>query len=141
VSGLISSPLGTPLFLAGGHIIASLAPAKDAIPNIVKQNEFPVMRKEIERHAAAKQSSVQDLVVTNRGFRSPPPKNPSLPASFVSLMRLTTLCFLIRVDEDGKPCSLLLALKKRGFGAGKWNGPGGKVEAVRPAVFSLSLSL
>ncbi len=38
-------------------------------------------------------------------------------------MRLTTLCFLIRED------SVLLALKKRGFGAGKWNGVGGKVES------------
>ena len=37
-------------------------------------------------------------------------------------MRLTTLCYPVR---DGK---VLLAMKKRGFGAGKWNGPGGKVE-------------
>lgn len=38
-------------------------------------------------------------------------------------MKTTTLCYLIR---DGQ---VLLAMKKRGFGAGKWNGPGGKVEA------------
>jgi mutator protein MutT len=37
-------------------------------------------------------------------------------------MRLTTLGFLRRGDE------VLLALKKRKFGVGKWNGPGGKVE-------------
>ena len=37
-------------------------------------------------------------------------------------MRLTTLCFL----RDGD--KILLALKKRGFGAGKWNGAGGKVQ-------------
>ena len=37
-------------------------------------------------------------------------------------MRRTTLCFLIREGE------ILLALKKRGFGEGKWNGVGGKVE-------------
>lgn len=37
-------------------------------------------------------------------------------------MKLTTLCYPI---ADGK---VLLAMKKRGFGAGKWNGPGGKVE-------------
>lgn len=37
-------------------------------------------------------------------------------------MKLTTICFAVR---DG---SVLLAMKKRGFGAGKWNGPGGKVE-------------
>lgn len=34
-----------------------------------------------------------------------------------------TLLFLRRDDE------LLLAMKKRGFGAGKWNGVGGKLEA------------
>jgi 8-oxo-dGTP diphosphatase len=33
-----------------------------------------------------------------------------------------TLLFLLRND------ALLLAMKKRGFGAGKWNGAGGKVE-------------
>ena len=37
-------------------------------------------------------------------------------------MRLTTLCYPIR---DGK---VLLAMKKRGFGIGKLNGPGGKVQ-------------
>jgi mutator protein MutT len=34
-----------------------------------------------------------------------------------------TLLFLIKNDQ------ILLALKKRGFGAGKWNGVGGKIEA------------
>lgn len=34
----------------------------------------------------------------------------------------TTLCLLMRDDE------ILLALKKRGFGAGKYNGVGGKLE-------------
>lgn len=38
-------------------------------------------------------------------------------------MRKTTLCLLVKGD------SVLLAMKKRGFGAGKWNGVGGKVEA------------
>ena len=33
-----------------------------------------------------------------------------------------TLCFLLRKDE------ILLAKKKYGFGVGKWNGVGGKVE-------------
>jgi mutator protein MutT len=37
-------------------------------------------------------------------------------------MRDVTLLFLLR---DGE---ILLAMKKRGFGAGKWNGAGGKVE-------------
>lgn len=35
-------------------------------------------------------------------------------------LRLVTLCFLTKEDE------ILLAMKKRGFGQGKWNGVGGK---------------
>lgn len=35
-------------------------------------------------------------------------------------LRQVTLCFLIRDNE------VLLAMKKRGFGKGKWNGTGGK---------------
>ncbi len=38
------------------------------------------------------------------------------------LSKPCTLVFLRRGDE------ILLAMKKRGFGAGKWNGSGGKVE-------------
>jgi len=37
-------------------------------------------------------------------------------------MKLTTLCYVIK---DGQ---VLLAMKKRGFAAGKLNGPGGKFE-------------
>ncbi|HEX9153834.1 MAG TPA: 8-oxo-dGTP diphosphatase [Candidatus Saccharimonadales bacterium] len=37
-------------------------------------------------------------------------------------MKHTTLIFLRQNDQ------ILLAMKKRGFGVGKWNGPGGKVE-------------
>ncbi len=37
-------------------------------------------------------------------------------------MKQTTLCYPI---VDGR---VLLAMKKRGLGAGKWNGPGGKLE-------------
>ena len=37
-------------------------------------------------------------------------------------MRQTTLCLLVKEQE------ILLAMKKRGFGAGKWNGYGGKPE-------------
>ncbi len=40
----------------------------------------------------------------------------------INEMKLTTLCFLVKDDK------VLLAMKKRGFGAGKWNGVGGKVE-------------
>ena len=39
-----------------------------------------------------------------------------------SLPKLTTLCYLFREKE------VLLAMKKRGFGIGKWNGAGGKVK-------------
>ncbi len=42
-------------------------------------------------------------------------------------MRQATLCFLLR-KRDGRP-EVLLALKKQGFGQGKWNGIGGKVDA------------
>ncbi len=37
-------------------------------------------------------------------------------------MQLTTLCFCIKDN------TVLLAMKKRGFGVGKWNGYGGKVK-------------
>lgn len=37
-------------------------------------------------------------------------------------MHHATLCFLVREDE------VLLGMKKRGFGEGKWNGYGGKPE-------------
>jgi mutator protein MutT len=37
-------------------------------------------------------------------------------------LRQATLCFLVRPGE------LLLAMKKRGFGVGKWNGYGGKLQ-------------
>jgi ADP-ribose pyrophosphatase YjhB (NUDIX family) len=36
-------------------------------------------------------------------------------------MKEATLCLLIEGDK------ILLAMKKRGFGVGKWNGLGGKV--------------
>ncbi len=39
-------------------------------------------------------------------------------------MKKTTLCLLLKEGE------ILLAMKKRGFGVGKWNGVGGKVEEV-----------
>lgn len=37
-------------------------------------------------------------------------------------MRQATLCLLVRDNQ------ILLAMKKRGFGVGKWNGVGGKVK-------------
>jgi mutator protein MutT len=43
----------------------------------------------------------------------------SLPIS-----RITNLCYIINDKSE-----VLLVLKKRGFGQGKWNGPGGKVKS------------
>lgn len=40
-------------------------------------------------------------------------------------MKKATLCFLLRKTDAGQEA--LLAMKKRGFGQGKWNGVGGKV--------------
>ncbi|MBP9728025.1 MAG: 8-oxo-dGTP diphosphatase [Candidatus Moranbacteria bacterium] len=38
------------------------------------------------------------------------------------MKKILTLCFIVKGDK------ILLAMKKRGFGAGRWNGFGGKVE-------------
>jgi len=40
-----------------------------------------------------------------------------------------TLCLLIRENQNKK--ELLLAMKKRGFGVGKWNGVGGKMDSKK----------
>lgn len=42
---------------------------------------------------------------------------------FKNNRKLLTLCLAVKGDQ------VLLGMKKRGFGAGKWNGFGGKVEA------------
>ena len=42
-------------------------------------------------------------------------------------MKQATLCFLIK-ENKGKIYEICLALKKRGFGVGRWNGVGGKIE-------------
>ena len=47
-------------------------------------------------------------------------------------LRQATLLFLMKDDQ------LLLAMKKRGFGEGKWNGVGGKVEAGEDVVSAMS---
>ena len=39
------------------------------------------------------------------------------------MRKILTLCFVVKEDR------ILLGMKKRGFGAGRWNGFGGKVEA------------
>ena len=44
-------------------------------------------------------------------------------------MKQATLCLLIK--ENKKDKELLLAMKKRGFGAGKWNGVGGKLDSEK----------
>ncbi len=43
-------------------------------------------------------------------------------------MKQLTLCFLVKKDSVGTISKICLAMKKRGFGEGKWNGVGGKVE-------------
>ena len=42
-------------------------------------------------------------------------------------MRQATLCFLVR-EQKGENNEICLAMKKRGFGKGRWNGVGGKVQ-------------
>ena len=42
-------------------------------------------------------------------------------------LRDVTLCFLVQ-KSNGEVENICLAMKKRGFGKGKWNGVGGKVE-------------
>ncbi len=44
-------------------------------------------------------------------------------------MRDTTLLFLTKTSEGGVITDICLAMKKRGFGAGRWNGAGGKTES------------
>jgi len=44
-------------------------------------------------------------------------------------MKQTTLCILIRQNKDED--EVLLAMKKRGFGVGKWNGVGGKIDPAK----------
>ncbi|KND48168.1 MAG: pyrophosphohydrolase [Parcubacteria bacterium C7867-006] len=43
-------------------------------------------------------------------------------------LRNSTLIFLVNTDGN-KITKVCLAMKKRGFGAGRWNGVGGKVES------------
>jgi 8-oxo-dGTP pyrophosphatase MutT (NUDIX family) len=43
-------------------------------------------------------------------------------------MKIATLCFLVKKDDLGKVEKVCLAMKKKGFGVGMWNGVGGKVE-------------
>lgn len=44
-------------------------------------------------------------------------------------IRNSTLVFLVRRDgETGEVTEVCLAMKKRGFGVGRWNGSGGKCE-------------
>ncbi|MFH1780417.1 MAG: 8-oxo-dGTP diphosphatase [Candidatus Nealsonbacteria bacterium] len=41
-------------------------------------------------------------------------------------MKEATICLLIKGSKEYR--QILLAMKKRGFGAGKWNGVGGKID-------------
>jgi ADP-ribose pyrophosphatase YjhB (NUDIX family) len=40
--------------------------------------------------------------------------------------KIFTNCFLVKLGPDGNPTDVCLGMKKRGFGAGMWNGAGGK---------------
>ena len=51
-------------------------------------------------------------------------------------MQQATLGFLIR--EDNREKELLLAKKKKGFGAGKWNGVGGRLDFKKDKFMSFS---
>lgn len=51
-------------------------------------------------------------------------------------MRQSTLVFVFNPANQ-----ILLAMKKRGFGEGKWNGAGGKVEAGETIVQAASREL
>lgn len=48
-------------------------------------------------------------------------------------LRKTTLLFLIK-EEEKKIKEICLAMKKRGFGKGRWNGVGGKVEEGKETI-------
>lgn len=64
-------------------------------------------------------------------------------------MKTCTLLFLIKRDSDKNIKDILLAMKKRGFGVGKYNGVGGKVEieerveeaAIREAQEEIGVSI
>ncbi len=51
-------------------------------------------------------------------------------------MRQSTLVFVFNPENQ-----ILLAMKKRGFGEGKWNGAGGKVEEGETIVQAASREL
>jgi 8-oxo-dGTP diphosphatase len=53
-------------------------------------------------------------------------------------MRVATLCLLVRENPDRE---VLLGFKKAGFGAGKYTGFGGKVEAGEPLLTAASREL
>ena len=44
-----------------------------------------------------------------------------------SIVKRTTICYLVKGDNAGNIHEVCLAMKKRGFGEGRWNGSGGKV--------------
>jgi hypothetical protein len=45
---------------------------------------------------------------------------------FMEKLRDSTLLFLVKKDATGKITEICLAMKKRGFGAGRWNGVQGQ---------------
>jgi len=49
-------------------------------------------------------------------------------------MKLANIVFLIKRGTDSEITEVLMAMKKRGFGEGKWNGVGGKVKVDEETV-------
>jgi len=47
----------------------------------------------------------------------------------VRKLRQATLVFLVKREDSGAISEICLAMKKRGFGAGRWNGAGGKFDS------------
>lgn len=52
-------------------------------------------------------------------------------------MKQATLCLLIKENHNDK--EVLLAMKKKGFGKGKWNGIGGKIEIGDNNIFDAAV--
>lgn len=46
--------------------------------------------------------------------------------------KIFTNCFLVKTDNEKRPVQVCLAMKKRGFGQGMWNGSGGKPNENEP---------
>jgi 8-oxo-dGTP diphosphatase / 2-hydroxy-dATP diphosphatase len=55
-------------------------------------------------------------------------KNATKPVWYTRSMKHACICFLVKERGGGQIVDICLEMKKRGFGEGKWNGAGGKLE-------------